>query len=121
MTRAPERPSAGDEGVALREALTRIKNLKPSPIGDTGFQVGPRPLLDAAQRIAREALRAPRQNEAEQALREKVARLEFRIQMATEAYNESRYCDSCKGEASDKMMDALHPKDQAQPIKRGEG
>lgn len=40
----------------LVTALEEIKNLKAVPIGDTGFQVGPLALLQAAQRIARTAL-----------------------------------------------------------------
>lgn len=46
-----------DEIARLRAALTEIKKLKSEPIGDTGFAVGPLALLNAAQRIAREALK----------------------------------------------------------------
>ncbi|MFC7378212.1 hypothetical protein [Brevundimonas sp. GCM10030266] len=42
-----------DEAVV---ALKEIKKLKPSPIGDTGFQTGPAALLNAAKRIAKDAL-----------------------------------------------------------------
>lgn len=41
---------------ALVKALKEIKGLKPTPIGDTGFSVGPLSLLQRAQRIARAAL-----------------------------------------------------------------
>lgn len=41
----------------LRAALDQIKKLKSEPIGDTGFAVGPLSLFNAAQRIAREALK----------------------------------------------------------------
>lgn len=54
-----------DERDKLRQALTEIKRLKSTPIGDTGFSVGPAALLAAAQRIAREALRQPRRAERE--------------------------------------------------------
>lgn len=40
----------------LKAALKEIKALKPAPIGDTGFSVGPQALLNAAQRIARQAI-----------------------------------------------------------------
>lgn len=42
------------------KALKEIKALKTEMIGDTGFSVGPLALFQAAQRIAREALKAER-------------------------------------------------------------
>ena len=40
-----------------QEALERISKLKPEPVAD-GFATGPQALLDAAQQIARDALKA---------------------------------------------------------------
>lgn len=40
----------------LREALEKIVTLRPKPIGDSGFEQGPRLLLDQCQKIARAAL-----------------------------------------------------------------
>ena len=40
----------------LRETLTAIKELRPEPLGFTGFSSGPQALLDAAQRMASDAL-----------------------------------------------------------------
>lgn len=42
-----------------RDALEQIKRLKAEPIGDSGFSVGPLSLFNAAQRIARAALKEP--------------------------------------------------------------
>jgi hypothetical protein len=39
----------------LEKALTDIKRLKPTPIGDTGFVTGPAALLRRAQEVARKA------------------------------------------------------------------
>lgn len=44
------------ENERLREALEKISALRPKPIGDSGFQQGPRLLLDQCQEIARAAL-----------------------------------------------------------------
>ena len=40
----------------LRETLAAIKDISPEPIGFTGFVTGPQALLDAAQRMASDAL-----------------------------------------------------------------
>jgi hypothetical protein len=52
-------PADDAEIARLRAALDEIKRLKPEPIGDTGFVVGPLSLLNAAQRIARDVLKKP--------------------------------------------------------------
>lgn len=46
---------------ALVEALTAIRSLKPEKIGDTGFETGPLALLNAAQRIAKDALKSAKE------------------------------------------------------------
>ena len=43
---------------ALRNALQQIKNIKPAPVGDGAFVTGPQAHIDAAKRIATDALRA---------------------------------------------------------------
>lgn len=49
-------PSLLDQITQARGALLAIKELKATPIGDTGFAVGPKALFDQAQAIARSAL-----------------------------------------------------------------
>lgn len=44
------------ENARLREALEKIVTLRPKPIGDSGFEQGPRLLLDQCQKIARAAI-----------------------------------------------------------------
>lgn len=53
----PDGPEAAERIRALEEGLRAIKKLKAEPIGETGFQTGPRALFDAAQRIARDTLK----------------------------------------------------------------
>lgn len=55
---AAVREAPADAVEKARQALTKIKKLRSEPIGNTGFAVGPKALLDQAQRIAREALKA---------------------------------------------------------------
>lgn len=45
-----------EEIARLREVLEKIVTLRPKPIGDSGFEQGPRLLLDQCQKIARAAL-----------------------------------------------------------------
>lgn len=47
---------AANEIERLRAALKYVVGLKSTPIGNTGFAVGPQALLDAAQRKARKAI-----------------------------------------------------------------
>ena len=44
----------------LEAALRSIRDMKSSPIGDTGFSSGPEAMFRACQRIARKALKAKR-------------------------------------------------------------
>lgn len=47
------------ENKRLREALERIRKMKPEPVGDD-FVTGPRAMFDACQRTARAALSSTR-------------------------------------------------------------
>ena len=49
------------EGERMREALTKIRQMKAEPIGDTGFSTGPAAHFAACQNIARQALGDPEQ------------------------------------------------------------
>lgn len=52
--------AAREREMALEEGLIEIKRLKSTPIGNTGFAVGPASLLHRAQEIARNLTRKPR-------------------------------------------------------------
>jgi hypothetical protein len=55
-----DRDALKAERDALREGLRQIRSLKPTPIGKTGFDVGPALLLRRAQEIARDVLKSSR-------------------------------------------------------------